>query len=375
MISFRNFVNYVEEGQRFQNVIADEDLHKNIINIISCFLSELNVFLYSKDDVQLLQIDDVGIFSGNLFDRIKKSKSKIHLKTSGTTGTPKEIVHSLSDLLAGTVAKNGRDNSVFGFAYSIRHISGLLLVLQALRWESDLVDLRNLGQDELYKLAYSSQVTHISAPATFFRLSMPLKEPLTSVKRITNGGEPLEDSLIERIKQSFPEAKINNIYASTEFGTLLISNNSTFKIPEGLCNKIEIREGYMYVHESLVSKSVVCESGWYNTKDRVEILDDGKIKIIGREVEQIKVLGHLVSLRKIELAMEELKEIRMSKVTAQRHAVFGNVLRSEIIINEDIDVDSIKLQLSKKLRKYELPMSIKVVDEIALTNSGKLKRS
>ena len=53
-------------------------------------------------------------------------------------------------------------------------------------------------------------------------------------KRISSGGEVSTNDLLQIIKKTFPNSKINNIYASTEFGTILspLMNTLLSKIPK-----------------------------------------------------------------------------------------------------------------------------------------------
>src|SRR5205823_4982217 len=66
-------------------------------------------------------------------------------------------------------------------------------------------------------------VTHVSATPTFWQFLTTLLDPETAaqlhLEQITLGGEAIPTSLLGRLRTLFPEARISQIYASSEFGS------------------------------------------------------------------------------------------------------------------------------------------------------------
>ncbi|MBK8852978.1 MAG: AMP-binding protein [Saprospiraceae bacterium] len=364
------------QGGTFTNVIIDEDLEGSCFNILCCLLHNRDLYFYDNDVAEVFSISKV-VNKNSLLDDIKKSDSKIYLKTSGTTGISKIIDQNIKKLLTGVILNNDVSNIVWGFCYSARHISGLYMILQAICSDSTLVDLRNLSKKDVEDRIVNSKVTHISAPSTFFRINLPLNNSVDSVITVSNGGEPLDLTIISNVKRSFPNAKIRNIYASTEFGSLLISNGNTFRIPSRLSDKIIIKNDIILVHHSLVSSSAKIVDGWFITNDRVTWEDDLNFRIVGRITEDIKVLGHLVSIRTVEAAINDIVGVKMSKVTSKPHNIFGNLLSAEVELHNGVLLTKIdiKSSLKLKLKDYEIPSKIEIVEQINLTYSGKLSRT
>ena len=69
---------------------------------------------------------------------------------------------------------------------------------------------------------------------------MPFEETYSSVCRVTLGGEKSSQHLYNQICKIFPNAKVNNIYASTEAGSLFVSRDDCFQIPNVLYEKIQV---------------------------------------------------------------------------------------------------------------------------------------
>jgi len=233
------------------------------------------------------------------------------------------------------------------------------------------------SESKIYLRIRLFKVSHISAPSTFYRMNFPVKEKIDSMISLSNGGEPLNEDVIRNLSVSFPKAKIRNIYASTEFGSLLVAKGDAFKIPDRLLEFVMIKDNVIYVHGSLVSPSAKLEDGWYITNDRIEWIDDVSFRIVGRVTEDVKVLGHLVSLRTVEAAVNDIPQVKIAKVSSKEHKLFGNLLIAEIVFQENAELTKkeVKSILKTKLKDYEVPSKIKFIEQINLTDSGKLGRT
>lgn len=374
MTSFNDLRDRLNEVSEFDCCITTENLGDSVTSIALALINNIDVHFYGETKVvkNRVQISD----QSSLFERLMDSKSKLFFQTSGTTGTPKSVVKDFDHIIRGVRISPELLNSSWGFCYSTRHISGLYIILQAILTNSKLIDLRNLSSKDLGKQIEEARITNISAPATFYKLNFPLETPISSVLKVTNGGEPLDEVVIRNIKKTFPNASIRNVYASTEFGSLLISKSNQFKIPDRLLGKVKIEDETIWVHKSLLSKFKGSNEEWYNTKDKVKMITETSFEIIGRSSEDVKVLGHLVSLRKVEKKIGSLPGISLVKVTALPHNVFGNLLSCEVVLKkpESISKPEIKFFIKNELRDYERPLKLQIVEKINITTSGKIQR-
>ena len=359
---------------QFKSQILTEELSVAIEALIQSVISNSDLYLFENTEAPILKY--VSYEKNDLPKLIKNSKISIYFKTSGTTGEPKIIKQKITNLTRSVKFNDELSEAVWGFCYSARHISGILLILQALLTKRPIVDLRNKSSNAVGEIISKNKISHISAPASFYRLIFPLKDQCTSVLKVTNGGEPLDSNVVERIKSSLPNAQIRNIYASTEFGSLLVSHDDVFSIPERLSTKVKIIQNNIYIHRELLSESVETIEEWYNSNDVVEMITENKFVIKGRQTEDVKILGHLVSLRKVEKCLNEIDGIAMSKVEVKNHSVFGQLLIANVVmeLNSIFDKKQIKDSLKRQLRGYEIPSKIKKVNELKFTSSGKMSR-
>ena len=185
-----------------------------------------------------------------------------------------------------------------------------------------------------------------------------------------------------KLKEIFPNAKIINIYASTEVGTLLISHNEIYEIPNDLREFIKINEdSELIVHSSLLANLENFNGEWYNTKDKVKKIDENKFKFIGRSNEGINVAGYVVYPNEVEEIINELDEIDDCRIYCKGNKLIGNLLCIDVKVNDryhSLDVKFIKQKIMEHLmgrvQKWKIPRIYKLVNEIPKTRTGKKVR-
>ena len=68
----------------------------------------------------------------------------------------------------------------------------------------------------------------------------------------------------------FPNAKLTNIYASTEVGSLFASKGEYFKIPDKFLKYIKIENKELLVHKKITAHTLPNNEKWFRTGDIVE---------------------------------------------------------------------------------------------------------
>lgn len=303
---------------------------------------------------------------------------RVTLYTSGTTGIPKKIIHTLESLTRFVSLKN-HENDVWLLTYSPVHIAGLQVFFQALLNFNSIVFAYRFSKEAIYRLIKEYNISHISGTTTFYRMLSNTHKKFNSVKSLTFGGEKFDSGLASQLQKIFPNAKIKNIYASTEIGSLLISQNDIYSIPERFKNKIQIQNDELYVHKSLLAESDSIEplGEWYATGDVIEILkhDPLEFRIVGRKGDIIKIGGYRVNINEIEEILNSHPQIELSKIYSKKNSVLGNVLIANVVSNSNaITEKQIKDYLRQKLPEYKIPRIVRFVKNINITNSGKVKR-
>ena len=154
-------------------------------------------------------------------------------------------------------------------------MAGLQVFFQAFENTSMLVNMFSMQRQKVYSLINQYHITHISATPTFYRLLLPFEKEYSSVERVTFGGEKSEYNLYESVKLIFPNAQINNVYASTEAGSLFASRGDCFQIPESIRDKFKVEEDELLIHKSLLgrSESFSYSGDYFRSGDLIEWVD------------------------------------------------------------------------------------------------------
>jgi acyl-coenzyme A synthetase/AMP-(fatty) acid ligase len=351
-------------------VLLDNDFSAEEVEKVSG--SPYKEIVCSISALELVDLDDLLV-------RVRKSSSKVCLFTSGTTGVPKTIEHSVESITRNIKSDNRFKESVWGFAFNPTHMAGIQVFFQAILNGNALVNIFGSSKQDIFKLIELYGISHISATPTFYRLLVPSEKAFPTVKQITFGGEKSDKLLHQKVSEVFPDAKIRNVYASTEAGALFASRDDGFVIPIGLTDKIKIEDGELIIHKSLLGNSSVFshENPWYATGDMVEILNEQKqiFRIISRKSEIINVGGYKVNPNEVEMVLRSMKGIQESRVYGIPNSVLGNILCVDVVKSDQAVTESdIKNFLVSSLQSFKVPRRVFFKDTIALSRTGKIDR-
>ena len=312
---------------------------------------------------------------------LQQSTSEITIFTSGTTGQPKKVVHSIDTLTRSVRLGDKYKGLVWAYAYNPTHMAGLQVFFQAFENQNTLVNVFNMQRSEVYQKISEYQITHISATPTFYRLLLPFEDSYQSVQRVTLGGEKSDNHLYDNIRKIFPNAKINNVYASTEAGSLFAAKGDCFQIPEKIRDKFTVVDDELLIHRSLLGKSdsFKFDGDYYHSSDLIEWInkEEGIFKFKSRKNELINVGGYKVNPGEVEDAINAMDGVKQSLVYGKANSILGNVLVAEVQLEEGFtltDLD-IRKSLKERLQDFKIPRKIKFVETFSLTRTGKLKRS
>jgi acyl-coenzyme A synthetase/AMP-(fatty) acid ligase len=315
-----------------------------------------------------------------LLEKLSNSSEnwKITLFTSGTTGIPKKVSHDFKSITRFVKVSERNKKSIWGFAYNPTHMAGIQVFFQALLNGNSIVRLFGLNTKDIYDEINNNRITHISATPTFYRLLLPYDEMFPSVARITSGGEKFNEKTFKQLNEIFPNAKIINVYASTEAGTLFASKNDIFSVRPEYENLIHIENNELLIHSSLMGSTETKLGDWYKTGDVIEIVSQKplKFRFVNRKSEMINVGGYKVNPLEVEEAIFALKGIKNVRVYSKSNSVLGNIICCEVVANSNqITESSIRVFLQSKIQEFKIPRIIRFVEELSTTRTGKLKRN
>lgn len=367
----------------FRNIIHSLLLGKELVLLDSDFSdSEIKALL---GDIDINESEPVSKLTDlkldNVYDKIKEGSGtwKITLFTSGTTGLPKKISHTFFSLTRFLKQKN-HDKDIWGFAYNPTHIAGLQVFFQAFCNRNPIIRLFGVDKKTVFSLIDTYHITHISATPTFYRLLLPYSGQETTVRRITCGGEKFDSHTASQLLALFPNAKLTNVYASTEAGTLFASDGEVFVVKKESLPLVRIEGGSLYLHKSLMgdSDSFKLQGNWYDTGDLVEVISNNplKFRFLSRKNEMINVGGYKVNPTEVEQAIRDIEGVQDAYIYAKSNRLMGNVICGEVVLSDkSITEQKIREHLRERLQEYKMPRIVKFVDVLNTTRTGKMARN
>ena len=292
--------------------------------------------------------------------------------TSGTTSSRKRIVVNFQICIRHVKIDSKGVSKVWGMGYTSSTFASTQVFFQALMNKEKIVYLPSFTFGQLSSVINEQSVTNLSCTPTFLgMLMMNMKMQCSSLRQVTTGGEKLTEPISRAMQQVFPNVKYRNIYATSETGSLLASETDIFEIPPRLKNYIKIVNSEIWVHRHLLNQIDLIEKGlWYNTNDKVELIDDRRFKIISRSNGYINTGGYRVSPQRVEAAFYQLDGIIDVHIYGKKNSILGAVICAEVI-GKKLPMIQIKKELSNHLDKHEIPVSIIYVDSFTRLNNGK----
>ncbi|UKS25973.1 AMP-binding protein [Paenibacillus sp. HWE-109] len=357
--------------------ILDGDFSENELEGIG-FNSEL--LSISRKSEEKLKIVDFK----HLLKLINKEKNwESILYTSGTSGRPKKVSHTLKTLTRNVKSLANFKEDIWAFAYNPTHMAGIQVFFQALINQNTMIYTFDGQQRYLPNLIEKYKITNISATSTYYRSVLPYfkNSQFESIKRITFGGEKYDSNMENIIKSIFPNARIRNIYASTEAGSLFAASVDIFTIPENIRELVKISSNNeLLLHQSLLghSESFSLEEDWFKTGDLVEQLDSYSFKFKSRTSDIINVGGYKVNPLEVENTLIKVPGVIDLLVKSRENRVTGHILVIDVVKDENADdmelKKSIKKFASEHLQEWKIPRIIKFVEDIPRTRTGKKVR-
>ena len=320
------------------------------------------------------------------------------LLTSGTTGAPKMIAHTLASLTA-PIAPNqpgspGSGETVWGTFYDIRRYGGLQIFLRGVLGTGSLVlpDTAELVGDHLIRLG-ANGVTHLTGtPSHWRRALMSPQINRISPRYVRLSGEIADQTILNGLHSVFPGASISHAFASTEAGVAFEVNDGKAGFPASFLGKqggVEMkvkndtlriksnRNAHCYLdgdHGPLAGSDSFVDTG-----DVVE-LRDGRYYFLGRINGVINVGGMKVYPEEVEAVINCHPAVRMSMVRPRKNPITGALVSADIVLKETldpagVDIKSGILELCRQnLPAHKIPATIRLVQALEVAAAGKLVR-
>ncbi len=302
------------------------------------------------------------------------------LFSSGSTGAPKAIVHDLETLIGGFSDRRTR-RLTFVVFLMFDHIGGLNTLLNSLAMGATLVIPERRDPDSVAALIAAQKVQVLPTSPSFLNLLLLSRcherYDLSSLKLITYGTEPMPESLLRKLRETFRSARFLQTYGTSETGiatTASLSSESLFLKIDDPGTEWKVVDGELWIRSRsqmlgyLNEASPLADGGWYRTGDLVEETRDGYLKIVGRLKEIINVGGQKVLPAEVENVIMEVPGVQDALVRGEPNPITGQIVVADVAADPsaagDALVRSIRLACRDKLEKFKWPVKIHIRESL-----------
>ncbi|MCE4071487.1 MULTISPECIES: long-chain-fatty-acid--CoA ligase [Pseudomonas] len=337
------------------------------------------------------------------------------LYTGGTTGTPKGVMLSHSNLLGNalsTLAAAPRESidKVLQVA-PLFHVGGLALVLQAaLRGACHVIHgqfdptaiLRSLVDERIGETFLVPTMLQRLLDAPEFT-----SQDLSALRTIVYGAAPMAPALLERAKAALPRVAFIQVYGMTELAPVVaalptgpfgverggglcpgsvgrptptcevrIVDSTGVELPVGQCGEIVVRgPGVMQGYWKLPRETAeVLRDGWLHSGDGGFMDTNGVLHLADRIKDMIVSGGENIWSVEVEGALYQHPAVAQCAVIGVPHAEWGEAVHAVVVLHAGEAPDAAELirHCRDRLAGYKCPRSIELREELPISAAGKI---
>lgn len=318
------------------------------------------------------------------------------LLTSGTTGRPKLVQHTLASL-NGAIEPGHQPGRTWSTFYDIRRYGGLQIFLRAIFTGTPLV-LKSAQQSVAEFLTRGGElvVTHIlGTPSHWRRALMSPAASLIAPQYVRLSGEIADQAILNNLHQQYPQATIAHAFASTEAGVAFVVEDGLMGLPaDSLMHtpgaEMKVVNGTLRVRSDRTaarylgpeSPPLKDAEGFVDTGDAME-LRDGRYYFAGRHDGIINVGGLKVHPEEVEAVINRHPQVSMSLVRSRKSPITGAIVVADVVLRANPPNDSRAPALQSdilqfcraELALHKVPAAINFVPNLAVSDSGKMVRN
>jgi acyl-coenzyme A synthetase/AMP-(fatty) acid ligase len=336
------------------------------------------------------------IVPGN-HDRNAEVQTEWILLTSGTTGLPKLVVHTLASLAGAIEGSITPIPAVWSTFYDIRRYGGLQIFLRAVLTGASLV-LSSAEESTADFLARAGAhgVTHISGtPSHWRRALMSPSAHLIAPQNVRLSGEIADQAILSHLQSFYPQARVVHAFASTEAGVAFEVNDGLAGFPARLIGEsagvaMKVEQGSLRIRSTRMAQRYLGQQaepltgadGFVDTGDMLELRGD-RYYFVGRRDGVINVGGSKVHPEEVEAVINRHPQVRMSLVRTRKNPITGALVVADVVLKtapaggngQAGTLEQEILQFCREaLPRHKVPAAIRFVSNLPVAASGKMVR-
>jgi acyl-CoA synthetase (AMP-forming)/AMP-acid ligase II len=335
--------------------------------------------------------------------------------TSGTTGFPKGAMTSHANFIANAencfrcMLMDRSEGPELSSLVSVPlfHVTGCNSQLIPTLERGGRVEILSsaLDMEGFFEAVGTHGISHLaSVPAIYHAV---IRHPkfaeldVSEVRWVSYGGAPIAESLVYRIQEAFPNARVGNGFGLTETSSLTsflphedaIEHAASVGFampvvdmaldepdPETMVGELLVRgqnvvQGYWNKPEATAETFV---DGWLHTGDLARIDDDGLLYIVDRKKDMINRGGENVYSIEVENALAGAPGVVEAAAVAVADEMMGEKVGAVIVPTpgSPLDIDAVVGHCRARLADFKVPQYVALRDDPLPRNpSGKVLKT
>lgn len=329
------------------------------------------------------------------------------LYTSGTSGAPKAVVlrhRHLSSYVIGSVEFAGADDSDATLvSVPPYHIAGVANAVSNVYSARRIVYLPAFTPEAWLATVRQEGISHaMVVPTMLARLVEHLGGSPADCPRLRSlayGGARMPVTVLERALAAFPDVDFVNAYGLTETSSTIAvlgpedhraamsgdesaraRLSSVGRVVPGV--EVDVRDGEIWVRGEQVSGEYLGlgasldDDGWFPTRDRGWVDDEGYLFVEGRSDDTIIRGGENIAPAEIEDVLLTHPDVDEAAVVGLPDEEWGQRLAAAVVCRAGatVDADQLRAWALGRLRSSKTPDVIVFRDALPHTDTGKLLR-
>jgi 2-aminobenzoate-CoA ligase len=358
------------------------------------------------------ELDRLALEKPVRFDAVDTGRDDVALLgfTSGTTGDPKATMHFHRDLL---IIADGYAQEVLGVTEDDVFIGSPPLAFTfglgglavfPLRFGAAATLLEQASPPNMVEIIQQYKATVCFTAPTAYRFMLQAMEDgadLSSLRAAVSAGEtlpaPVYDAWIEQTGKPMLDGigatEMLHIFISNRFDDhrpactgkpvsgyeVRILDDDGRELPPGEVGKLAVRgpTGCRYLADD--RQGVYVKDGWNVTGDAFVMDDDGYLHFAARNDDMIVSSGYNIAGPEVEAALLAHPAVSECGVIAAPDEARGHIVEAHVVLNEgetpsDLMIKTLQDHVKATIAPYKYPRSVKFIDALPKTQTGKIQR-
>jgi acyl-CoA synthetase (AMP-forming)/AMP-acid ligase II len=334
--------------------------------------------------------------------------------TGGTTGQPKGVMLTHTNLYAGQLSANmaaTRPVDAVGLNMApLFHVGGVGLTLQLMLRLCTQIVMPAFDEVQVLEAIQNERASEtFMVPTMVKRL---IEHPrfadydTSSLQLVLYGAAPIDDALLMQAIEKLPQAGFCQLYGMTELSPVVtvlpawchhpeqpahrrrsagrpvpiaevrIVDAEGLPVPNGTVGEIAARgpmvmAGYW---NKAAQTAEALRDGWMHTGDGGRMDDDGFLYIVDRLKDMVVTGGENVYSAEVENAITQLPQVSMCAVVGVPDAHWGERVHAVVVLREGqgLTAEALIAHCRTLIAGYKCPRSVAFASELPLSPAGKI---